>query len=162
MQSYYFKSETMETVYETITRLKFIGMVKPGEKIFVNNDLSISSTNIITWLIRKIYYENGKKTLEFLVSTVNRSFEIIQLNLLSDKSSDRAICKNLIKDLRDSRKGFINIKKTYENDLIVSCRIQTLIDSIDSNLRDLYENHSYLFPTEEDKNFQSNDEIKFN
>ena len=138
------KKGMMETTHEVITRLKFIGLVQKGEKINVKN-LSVKQTNLLTSLWRMMYQESRETTLDFLTSTVNRAFEIIQICSCSQKQVDRTLCINLIEDLIKSSTGLYNIQCTYSDDRLFWCHIQTLIQAIDVKLNDLRENHPDLF-----------------
>lgn len=43
--------------------------------------------------------------------------------------------ENLKRHLEQSKKGLINLKKTYENDVTLQCRIDTLIERVDQNIQ---------------------------
>ena len=154
------KKGTMETTHEVITRLKFIGLIKKGEKINVKT-LSVNQTNLITSFWRMFNQESRETTLDFLTSTVNRVFEIIQLCMVSNKPSDHTLCKNLIEDLIKSSFGLINLQTTYSEDRLFWCHIQTLIQAIDVKLKDLKETNKDLFPETDEKQASTEDEIKF-
>ena len=156
------KKGTMETTHEVITRLKFIGLIKKGEKVSVKS-LSVQQTSMITSFWRMFHQESRETTLDFLTSTINRAFEIIQLCLVSNKQSDKTICKNLCEDLIKSSSGLINLQTTYAEDRLFWCHIQTLIQAIEVKLNDLRESHPNLFITYEspEQNNSTEDEIKF-
>lgn len=138
------KKSSMETTHEVITRLKFIGLIKKGEKVNVKN-LSVNQTSLFTSFWRMFMQENRETTLDFLTSTVNRAFEIIQLCVTSQKQIDKTVCMNLIEDLIKSSIGLVNLQTTYSEDRLFWCHIQTLIQSIDVKLKDLKESFPDLF-----------------
>lgn len=138
------KKPTMETTHEVITRLKFIGLLKKGEKINVKN-LSVQQTNMINSLIRMFYKESRETTLDFLTSTINRAFEIIQLDLSSPKKGEKILSKNLSEDLEKSLVGLSNLQHTYTEDRLFWCHIQTLIEAVVVKLRDLRANNADIF-----------------
>ena len=156
------KSCSMESTHEILTRLKFIGLIKKDEKISVKH-MTVHQTSILTSLWRMFHKETRESTLDFLTSTINRGFEIISLCLVSTKSSEQIICKNLIEDLIKSSSGLINLQSTYSEDRLFWCHIQTLIQAIEVKLNELKENHPNLFTTTKttDKEALSDDEIKF-
>lgn len=158
------KKGNMETIHEVITRLKFIGMIKKGEKVCVKN-LSIQQTSLVTSFMRMFHQESRETTLDFLTSTLNRVFEIIQLCLISNKPSDKTLCKNLIDDLVNSSVGLLNLQTTYSDDRLFLCHIQTLTQAIQVKLDDLRESHQGLFTkvvlNYGDKQSSCEDEIKF-
>lgn len=138
------KKGTMETTHEVITRLKFIGLIKKGEKINVKS-LTVHQMSYYTSFWRMFNQESRETTLDFLTSTVNRVFEIIQLCIISPKQSDRTLCKNLIEDLIKSSAGLLNLQSTYSDDRLFLCHIQTLIQAIEVKLKDLRESNPDLF-----------------
>ena len=138
------KKGNMETIHEVITRLKFIGTIEKGEKVSVRN-MTIHQSNMFTSLLRMFYKESRETTLDFLTSTINRAFEIIQLCLSSNKQSDKTMAKNICDDLIKSLIGLINIQSTYEDDRLFLCHVATLIQSIDVKLNDLKDSFPELF-----------------
>lgn len=159
------KKGTMETHHEVITRLKFIGLIKKGEKVSVKS-LSVQQMSMVTSFMRMFHQESRETTLDFLTSTINRAFEIIQLGLSNGKPSDKTLCRNLIEDLIKSSTGLLNLQNTYSDDRLFWCHMQTLIQAIEVKLNDLRESHSDLF-TQTIINYgdksqsSSEDEIKF-
>ena len=145
---------TNDTSHEIITRLKFIGLIKSGEKIDTLNLTATQSTKFNS-IWRWWTTENRSDALDFFTTTINRAFEIVQLNISSERSSsDRKLCKIIIEDLIKCPIGMINIQETYMklyNDRIFWCDIQTLIQCIELKLKELKDVHEDIFPTEEDK-----------
>jgi hypothetical protein len=137
------KKGTMETIHEVSTRLKFIALTKKGEKISVKS-LSVQPTNLITSLWRRFNQENRENTLDFLTSTINRAFEIIQLGMASPRPADKILCRNLIEDLTNIDEGLQNIQNTYDNDRLFYCHIQTLIQAVDVKLSDLKDSPGWI------------------
>lgn len=155
------KKGTMETTHEVITRLKFIGLIKKGEKISVKS-LSVHQTSMVTSFWRMFNQESRETTLDFLTSTINRAFEIIQLCISSSKASDRTLCKNLCEDLIKSSSGLINLQTTYADDRLFWCHIQTLIQAIEVKLNDLRITHPGMFiESSTIESLYTDDEIKF-
>jgi hypothetical protein len=140
------KRGSMESTHEVITRLKFIGLIEKGEKINVKR-LYVQQTSFLTSLFRMFNQESRETTLDFLTSTVNRAFEIIQLYMTSNKHSDMTICKNLCYDLSKSIDGLVNLQNTYSQDRLFLCQIQTLIQGIQVKLHELKEVAPEMFNT---------------
>ena len=44
------------------------------------------------------------------------------------------MCKNLVEDLKNSKKGLMNLKETYNLDIKFCCDIDTLLQMIDAKL----------------------------
>ncbi len=122
-------SANLERNREIITRLKFIATFQPGEKINTNQ-LIVESNSLFTPLKRKLNGESRQSTLKFITETIERSFEIIQSLLFSEQISEKMICTNILKDMIQVITGLNNIQKTYKEDKIFVCTIDTLIDNI--------------------------------
>ncbi len=128
----------MDRQREIITKLKFIGTFQPGEKIDVNN-LRIEDKTLFTPLKRLFFGEGRDKTFNFLSLTIERSIEIIQNYVLSDRISERIYCSNLINDLFKAVIGLKNIQETYREDKMFVCNIDILIENVDAKLTEIKE-----------------------
>ena len=125
---------------EIVTRLKFISTFQEGDKIDINN-LKIEQNNIFTPLKRMILGESRDKTFMFLGNTVERSFEIIQSYINSERTSEKIYCSNIANDLIKSIDGFKNLQKTYKDDKLFICNIDTLLEYIEAKLIEINEKH---------------------
>ena len=145
---YVFNNDRRESMNErnrdTITRLKFIGTFQQGEKIDVKN-LKIESNNIFTPLKRLIQGESRDYTYSFLNTTIDRSFEIVSSYSHSEKISEKLFCKNILEDMIKAIKGLQNIQKTYKDDKLFYCNIETIIENIHSKLSEIKEKSPELF-----------------
>lgn len=147
------KKGTTESTHEVITRLKFIGLIKQGEKIDTRLLTASQSTKINSFW-RWFLQENRNETLDLFTTTVNRAFEIIQLSLSSEKSGDKKLCRIIIEDLIKCPIGMLNIQETYMklyDDRLFSCNISTIIQCVELKLKELRDIHPDLFPSEDDK-----------
>jgi hypothetical protein len=133
---------------EVITKLKFIGTLQPGEKIDVNN-LRIEPNTFFTPLKRMLFGEGRDKTLTFLTLTVERTFEIIQSYIHTERMSERIYCTNIINDVLRAIVGLKNIQETYREDKMFVCNIDTIIETIDAKLTEIRQRHPDLIPTED-------------
>lgn len=137
-----------DSLSEIQTRLKFIAMINVGEKIICNDTthMTLLQDNYLTSIIRMFYKENRGTTVNFLSSTYNRVFEILNIKLLTlNIISDKTLCKNIIKDMVLSLTGLENIKQTYCIDRLFCCHIDTLIQCINSKLDELRITNTDLF-----------------
>jgi len=126
----------MESTHEVITRLKFISMVKRDEKINVKN-MYIQPKNMFTSISRLFNQENRDTTLNFLTMTFNRVFEIINYYTYTQKPIDKLYVLSIINDLKSSIKGLENLQYTYSEDRLFVCHIETLIEMINSKIREI-------------------------
>ena len=124
----------MESDTEVISRLKFIGKIQKGEKINVKY-MFVQPEGIVTRISRTlINQDNRQNTLNFVRSTVSRTFEIITTYSSSNKDSQRHICTNIIQDLKLAMNGLTNLKDTYLSDIKFCCDIDTMLQEIDAKL----------------------------
>jgi hypothetical protein len=132
-----FYINSMESDNEIISRLKFIGKVQKGEKVNVKY-MFVQPEGIITRISRTVInQDNRNNTLNFLRSTITRTFEIITSYSSSTKESHRHIFSHIIKDLQQAKTGLLNLKDTYLSDIKFTCDIDTLLQDIDAKLSEI-------------------------
>ena len=129
----------MESDKEVISRLKFIGKIQKGEKINVKY-MYVQPEGFITKISRTLINQcNRHSCLIFIKNTISRSFELVSSYKSSNKECDHIMRINIIKDLKCSKQGILNLKETYKEDLKISCDFDTLIEDIDSKLTEIGE-----------------------
>jgi hypothetical protein len=116
--------------------LKFIANIKVNEKINLRY-LSLQEDGFFTQLLRTLNQDNRQKTLVFIDETIHKAFELIKCYENSKLTSEKIMCDNLILDLKSSREGIENLKKTYSTDLKFVCDLNCLLEFIDANLLEL-------------------------
>ena len=130
------RSQITERNRETITHLKFIGTFQPGEKINTRS-LSIEPNNILTPILRRFFGEGRDSTYQWLVNTIERTFEIIQFQVVSTRTSDKLQAQHTVNDLIKAIHGLKNLQKTYKDDKLFTCNLESLIENIHSRLYEL-------------------------
>lgn len=132
----------MENREETISRLKFIGMIKKEEKINVRH-VNIQPNTVYTKISRAILYpDNRNNTLKFIKDVILRAFEIIehynfQGNIL--------LSRGIVADLLKTKQGILNLKYTYADDTKFCCDMDVMIETISSKINELKVSHANLF-----------------
>ena len=137
-----------ESRRSALTKLKFIGQIKPNEKID-NINIKVEDTSVWTPLKRFLYGDNRKNTLSFFSCTVERVFEIIDANVHSKKISDKIFCGNIIQDLIASISGLKSAQQTYMVDKFFICEIDVLIENIQAKIFELQKDYPDLFNIKE-------------
>ena len=133
----------MESDKEVISRLKFIGKIQKGEKINVKY-MYVQPEGFMTKISRTLINQcNRHSCLVFIKNTIARSFELVSTYNSSTKECDRIMRINIIKDLKSSKQGILNLKETYKDDLKISCDFDTLIEDMDSKLKEIGEKLEY-------------------
>ena len=139
----------METDKEVISRLKFIGKIQKGEKINVKY-MYVQPEGLITKISRTLINQcNRHSCLIFLKNTIIRSFELVSTYKSYNKECYHIMRINILKDLKASKQGILNLKETYKDDLKISCDFDTLIEDLDSKLTEIGEQQLELDNYEE-------------
>jgi hypothetical protein len=129
----------MDTNKEVISRLKFISRINKGEKINIRNAYPFVQQDDLPTKISRTFYnkDNRGNALNFVRSTVMRSFEIVSTYRNSERQSDRVTCRHIIADLRRAKEGINNLKQTYIADTMFCCEMDTILQGIDAQLAEL-------------------------
>ena len=136
------------TIRDNIIKLKLIGTFKPNEKIDVKN-LRIEQNTIFTPIKRMIYGESRTTTFDFLNHTIEKTYEIINIFIRSDKLSEKIFCKNILNDLVACISGLKNIQRTYNEDNLFYSNVQYLIENIQAKLLEIKEQYPDIFNLQE-------------
>jgi len=131
---------------DNISRLKFIGKIKKGEKIDIKNML-IQPNNMYTKIQRTfVIVDDRNNTLNFILETINKSFNelLIHLNKSKDNLFDLNIASNMMLDLQSAKNGLNNLKDTYAEDLMFGCKIDTIIQDVEARLEDIKSSYEFV------------------
>ena len=121
----------MEKDKEIISKLKFIGRIKKGEKIDTHH-MIVQRCGIITSIIRTaLYQDNRNNTLTFVQTIIEMSFDL--LKKFTDQTDER-MRNHMITDLKSSKNGIDALKETYVSDLKFCCDLDTIVQLIDTRL----------------------------
>ena len=120
----------MDGNQEIISRLKFIGKLKKGEKINTRH-MYVQPDGITTSLSRTfVYQDNRGNALNFCQETISRSFELLITYERSDSSTEKVLFSKLVEDLQQSTVGLRNLKFTYITDTKFCCDMDTLLENV--------------------------------
>lgn len=120
----------MDGNQEIISRLKFIGKLKKGEKINTCH-MYVQQDGITTSLSRTFAYQDNRgNALNFCQETISRSFELLITYERSDSSTEKVLFSRLIEDLQQSTVGLRNLKFTYITDIKFCCDMDTLLENV--------------------------------
>lgn len=125
----------MDTPQDIISRLKFAGRIKLGDKINIRG-IFVQPDNVLTSISRTMWYkDNRNNAYEYLVDTTNKTYSLLtQLSKSPQSDIDKLMMQNVLSDLKQAKIGIANLCKTYADDLKFSCNMETLIQDIDSHL----------------------------
>lgn len=129
----------MDTNKEVVSRLKFISRINKGEKINVRSAYPfVQQDDMSTRLSRTFYYKDNRgNALNFVRNTIDRSFEILNLYQKSRKKSEKALCNNIVTDLKRAKNGINNLRETYTTDTMFCCDLDTILQEIDAKLMEI-------------------------
>lgn len=126
---------------ELVPRLKFIAKLNKGDKINVKN-MYIQQNNLIDKLSRTLFHvDDRSNTLLFVSDTLRLGLEMLSTYLLSREPYFVSQARNLATDLRAAKKGLLNLKETYADDVMFTCKIDALIEECEARLDDLHTKH---------------------
>lgn len=132
----------MDIDKETISRLKFLGCVKKGEKINVKH-MFVQPDNMTTKISRMIYnQDNRNNTLAFISNVLERAFQIIFLYIKSEEMSKIIKVKHIMADIKNSMVGIANLKHTYCDDTMFCCTLDTMLEDIEVKLVELQQKYN--------------------
>jgi len=124
----------MDSNQEIISRLKFIGKLKKGEKVNTRH-MYVQPDGFGTTLSRTfVYQDNRGNALNFCQETIGRAFELLITYERSENNSDNVLFGHLIKDLEQAMVGLNNLKFTYVSDTKFCCDMDTLLQTIQAKL----------------------------
>lgn len=119
---------------EVLAKLKFIGQIRRGEKISTKS-LNVQGNTILTTLDRTfLHHESREDTFSFLNDTIKGSFDLLHKYGNCKNSFEKVVTSHIIADLESCKSGLQNIKGTYSNDIMFSCRIDTLLQAIEARM----------------------------
>ncbi len=119
---------------EIMSRLKFIGKLKKGEKINTSY-MYVQPEGLLTSFSRTfLYQDNRANTLHFVNNTILRAFDILKVYERSCKESEKLLSNHIVNDLQNASIGLANLKLTYVNDTKFCCDMDTLLELIQAKL----------------------------
>lgn len=139
---------------DIIPKLKFISRLNKGDKINVKN-LYIQPNNFINKISRSfIHVDDRTNTLIFINNTIKKGFELFLHHIDNSNPFDNILCQNILYDLKNSINGLLNLKETYNEDVMFVCKIDSLIEEIDAKLTEISNKYkmSCVKDSKEEKN----------
>ena len=148
----------MESTKEVISSLKFIGLLQKGDKIntkFMYRQPDGLFTRISRTFINS---DNRQNTLNFIHKIIYSSLDVLMYYERSTKTSDKAMCINIVQDLMQAKIGLSNLKLTYSEDLKFNCDLDTILQVIESNMKDIEPKYMKLLKFQKEQKQQNEKE----
>lgn len=124
---------------EVTAKLKFISRLNKGDKINVRNMFIQQQNSWLDKISRSIYHvDDRSNTLTFLTQTLTEAIELFYAFIQNTNDAySQTQARNLITDVRSTKKGMINLKDTYADDVMFVCQIDALIDDTEAKLDEI-------------------------
>ncbi len=131
---------------ETISKLKFLGKIKKGEKINVK-EMTLQTESYLTAASRTLWFvDNRNNTMSFIQTTIQAGFDLLNLlNKNTGNVSDDELSKTIIRDITSAKIGINNLKTTYSDDTYFCCSVDTFVQTIAAKLLDLKDKRPNIF-----------------
>lgn len=124
---------------DVIPKLKFIARLNKGDKINVKN-MFVQQNNFVQRLSRSFFnIDDRSNTLLFVTETVNHGFDLFHQYIQSHEPFCQIQARNVLNDIRATKKGLVNLKETYSDDIMFTCKIDALIEESDAKLDEITE-----------------------
>jgi len=120
-------SRMPSTLQEILIRLKYIGGIKRGVKLNIQN-LSYSDSSWFETIRRSLSGEGRAHTQEFLKNVVSSSLDII------NDYKDSEFIETILEHLSNTVVGLENLRETYRMDPEFECRVSTIIENVNFQL----------------------------
>lgn len=122
---------------DVMSKLKFIGRLKKGEKIDTVYNC-VQDPSLWSRARRALSGSDSRNSgLLFIKNIIDRSFELIRMYKNSEKKQDQYNMRQIVKDLSSAMVGILNFRETYSDDSMFVCRTEVLIQSIHARMQDL-------------------------
>jgi len=108
--------------FELTKKLVFISLIKENQRLDLTNGLSIYSNSFYSFILRNIYKDGRKSTINYIKLLYDEAFIYIK----EKKSTE------LITIVKQSITGLDNLIKTYSNDLYFISSIETIKKNINN------------------------------
>lgn len=132
------KDDNDKSVYDILSKLKFISKIKEGEVVDVRS-LTIMEVGMATSAYRTfITKDEGRdNTLKYFRQIISEAFDMITLYLNKKDKFCRQIGIMIYDALVESKPGINSHIKTYSNDRMFVSKIETLIVTLDTELEEI-------------------------
>ena len=131
---------------ETISKLKFLGRIKKGEKINVK-EMTLQTESYLTAASRTLWFvDNRNNTMSFIQTTIQGGFALLHLlNKNTGNISDDEVSKAIVRDITSAKLGINNLKTTYSDDTYFCCSVDTFVETISAKVLDLRDKRPHIF-----------------
>jgi len=129
------------SVQDTISKLRFIAKIEEGDIVDVHS-LTLSKTSYSTSFYRTVFTreESREHTLDFFRKTLHNAFELAEACSKERKDKPQFfddMIYLILLSIKESKTGILSHAKTYSQDKMHSSKIEALMMSVNTRLKDL-------------------------
>lgn len=149
---------------DIIPKLKFISRLNKGDKINVKN-MYIQQNNFLDKINRSFFnIDDRTNTLYFVTNTVKKGFELFFQHIEGSNEFDSILCQNIFNDIKNTIIGLLNLKETYNDDVMFTCKIDALIEEIEARLFEIQRKYNMKLKDKElkEEKEKENEKEKYN
>lgn len=136
-----------------LINLNIISKIAPNDKIYINSEgyISIENNNILQGVVRFIFNNSRSKSINNLSNFYSLVFKYVDELLQSKRYNHSSLmyiqnCENYNSNILSNLNNYIeksligiqNLKKTYSSDVVITSKLDIIIDNIK-----LYNTKSY-------------------
>lgn len=93
-------------------------------------------------------HDDRSNTYLFVSDVIKKGFELFSHNISSNNPYNEILCANIFSDIQNTKNGLIHLKETYTDDMMFTCKIDSLIEDIHARLTELAVKHKIKFEDE--------------
>jgi hypothetical protein len=122
---------SQKTILETLSKLRFLAKIRPGEKIDVPS-LTMSEDTWRTRFYRTFFSgQSRQSTYGFLAETFDVADALAKECKTSLNEHSLSYFSMLLESMKAAREGCSNLLNTYNEDRMYVASLQTLLDTVD-------------------------------
>lgn len=130
---------------DVIPKLKFIARLKKGDKINVKN-MYVQPMTLYNRIDRSFFnHDDRSNTYLFVADVIKKGFDLFSQHVSSVTPYNEILCANIFTDIQNTKQGLIHLKETYNDDMMFTCKIDSLIEDIHARLTELAVKHKIKF-----------------
>jgi hypothetical protein len=123
---------------DLMTKIKFIGKIKIGDKINTRQYLTLQPNSFYTKISRTIILQDSRtNALQFISETIKDAILYLDKLCLQNSVTDQILVKTIIKDMKNAQIGIKNLAETYISDHIIISELETVVQTIEFKLDEI-------------------------
>ena len=93
-------------------------------------------------------HDDRSNTYLFISDIIKKAFELFSHHISTSNPYNEILCSNIFTDIQNTKQGLIHLKETYADDMMFTCKIDSLIEDIHARLTEVAVKHKIKFEDE--------------